>query len=275
MPENPPRPQPAGAAPREHWLLISHAFNMDGRAASLTVTDRVPWLQAAGVELHVVSAITGERSAACDHHQVYPAGPSALRFDLRHRLARRFGKGLRYRLVTVTVSTLLAPLIAIERVAWGLSSNWSWARPAARMGRRLARRHPMRLVYSSGGEWSAHEAARRIHERTGLPWIAEIHDPLVIRGGPDDDGRAPRPTREGRRLQRLVVHRGGARTRAGPQSRARRARLRGAAGRTGASHALESPVPRSHAPRVFRRAGRHAIALRRAGGDASAARRAA
>ena len=26
---------------RSKWLIISHAFNMDGRAASLTITDKI------------------------------------------------------------------------------------------------------------------------------------------------------------------------------------------------------------------------------------------
>lgn len=195
--------QASKAAPRAHWLLISHAFNMDGRAASLTVTDRVASFQAAGVELHVVSAITGDRSTACEHIQVLPAGPAALRFDLRHRLRRSLGKGLRYRLLTVGISVILSPLIAIERALLGLSSNWSWATPAARAGMRVIRRTPIDVIYSSGGEWSAHEAARVLNRRTGIPWIAEIHDPLVVRESPDDDGRVPRRTREGRRLQRL------------------------------------------------------------------------
>ena len=33
----------------KRWLIISHGFNMDGRAASLTVTDKIPYLQDQGV----------------------------------------------------------------------------------------------------------------------------------------------------------------------------------------------------------------------------------
>ena len=46
-------------AKSKKWLLISHAFNMDGRAASLTITDKIPYFLEAGVQPIVLSAITG------------------------------------------------------------------------------------------------------------------------------------------------------------------------------------------------------------------------
>ena len=57
-------------APAETWLLLTHAFNMDGRAASQTVTDKIPHLLARGIRPIVVSAVTGRRDAALEHHQV-------------------------------------------------------------------------------------------------------------------------------------------------------------------------------------------------------------
>ena len=46
-------------AEKKRWLILTHAFNMDGRAASLTITDKIPYLLEAGVEPIVFSAITG------------------------------------------------------------------------------------------------------------------------------------------------------------------------------------------------------------------------
>ena len=60
----------------KRWLIISHGFNMDGRAASLTVTDKIPYLQDQGIELVVLSAITGERDTRFRHFQLLPWGPS-------------------------------------------------------------------------------------------------------------------------------------------------------------------------------------------------------
>ena len=187
----------------QRWLVISHAFNMDGRAASLTVTDKIPALRKAGIQMRVLSAITGRRDREVPHHQLLPLGPSALRFDFRHWLSQRVGRGLRYRCFTIAVSVVLAPAILLERLLVRLSSNWSWGLSASMFGRALARRGEFDLIFSSGGEWSAHWAAARLHRATGVPWIAEIHDPLVVRTDASDDGKSPRTTREGRFLQRL------------------------------------------------------------------------
>ena len=36
-----------GGHPR-YWLILAHCFNMDGRAASQTITDKLPFIQAGG-----------------------------------------------------------------------------------------------------------------------------------------------------------------------------------------------------------------------------------
>jgi len=43
-------------------------------------------------------------------------------------------------------------------------------------------------VYSTGGAWSAHLAGLWLKKVTGIKWIVEIHDPLVIRKSPVDIG---------------------------------------------------------------------------------------
>ncbi len=53
-----------GLQSNRRWLLLSHAFNMDGRAASLTITDKIPYFLEAGVQPIVLSAITGLKDIA-------------------------------------------------------------------------------------------------------------------------------------------------------------------------------------------------------------------
>ena len=65
----------------QRWLLISHAFNMDGRAASLTITDKIPYLLEAGIKPVVLSGITGTKDDRFPHQQFLAWGPSAFRFD--------------------------------------------------------------------------------------------------------------------------------------------------------------------------------------------------
>ena len=186
-------------SPPRRWLILSHAFNVDGRAESVTITDKMPHLMAAGVKPVVLSSVMGARDTRFPHQQLLPWGPAGLRFDLRHLLARRWARGLMYRVLTLFVSIVLAPFIAIERLVGGLRSQWSWALPAAARGVALIRRGEVDLVYSTGGVFSAHLAGLWLKRRTGCRWIAEVHDPLVFPG-------SPLKSRQERFLARLEGH---------------------------------------------------------------------
>jgi hypothetical protein len=175
-------------AQQKNWLLLSHAFNMDGRAASLTITDKIPYFLEAGVQPIVFSAITGIKDERFPHHQLLAWGPAAFRFDFRHWVANQYGRGFIYKLLTRTASILLAPFIAIEKLILGYSSQWSWALPAFVRGYILIRRGKVDMIYSIGGAWSAHLAGVWLKRATGLPLISEVHDPLVIRKNPNDQG---------------------------------------------------------------------------------------
>ncbi len=163
------------------WLILSHAFNMDGRAASQTITDKIPHFLKAGIELQVLSAVTGEKDDRFRHDQLLPWGPSGLRFDFRHWVTVRFGRTWVYKVFTPLLSLLLSPFILLEKVLLGLSSHWSWAIPATIRGWWRIRTGQMGLVYSTGGAWSAHLAGWWLKKLTGTPWIVEVHDPLVQR----------------------------------------------------------------------------------------------
>ncbi len=189
--------------PKKKWLVISHGFNMDGRAASLTVTDKIPYLMDAGIEPIVLSAITGEKDSRFPHYQLLPWGPAGLRFDFRHYVATKYGRGWMYKILTPLVSALLLPFTALEKLLIGLSSQSSWSFAAAHRGEKIIKKQQIELIYSSGGAWSAHYAAYLIKKLTGKKWIAEIHDPMVIRDDPQDNGTAPRKSKDKRFLQRL------------------------------------------------------------------------
>jgi len=172
----------------KRWLILSHAFNMDGRAASLTITDKIPYFLEAGVEPTVFSAITGLKDNRFVHKQFLAWGPAAFRFDFRHWIANKYGRGFIYKVLTRSVSILLAPLIAIEKLFLGYSSQWSWSLPAFVRGYLLIRSGKIDVIYSIGSAWSAHLAGVWLKKATGLPLISEVHDPLVIRKSPNDQG---------------------------------------------------------------------------------------
>ena len=79
---------------KKRWLILSHAFNMDGRAASQTITDKIPYLLNAGIEPIVFSAITGIQDQRFPHYQYLAWGPAAFRFDFRHWVANKYGRGI-------------------------------------------------------------------------------------------------------------------------------------------------------------------------------------
>jgi hypothetical protein len=189
------------APPDEPWLILAHAFNMDGRAASHTITDKIPHLWAHRVRPIVLSAVTGRRDSAVEHHQVLPLGPAALRFDLRHVLRRRFTSRWAYNGVLGLVSLVLLPFYLLEKVFVRLETHWSWGPAAYLRGARIVREQRPAVIYSTGGANSAHWAGYRLAKRFGLPWIAEIHDPLVV------DGRCGMAADFARRLEARICAR--------------------------------------------------------------------
>ncbi|MDT7521936.1 glycosyltransferase [Rhodoferax sp. TBRC 17198] len=166
----------------QRWLVLSHAFNMDGRAASQTITDKLPHLEAAGIELVVLSGVSGSRDRHYEHYQLWPAGPAGIRFELRHVLRKHLGSPLMYRLVMLLLSLPLLPFMLVEKVLRPVESSWSWWLSAYVKGRLLARDRKFDLIYSTGGAFAAHLAGNALKRTLGVRWLAEVHDPLVMPG---------------------------------------------------------------------------------------------
>ena len=124
---------------KQRWLVLSHAFNMDGRAASQTITDKLPHLRAAGIELVVLSGVSGLKDALYEHHQLWPAGPAGFRFELRHVLRKHLTSPVVYRVVMLALSLPLLPFMLLEKLLRPVESSWSWWLSAYVKGRSLAR----------------------------------------------------------------------------------------------------------------------------------------
>lgn len=167
------------AKPVQRWLVLAHAFNMDGRAASQTITDKLPHLEKSGIELVVLSGVSGKHDTHFEHHQLWPAGPAGIRFELRHVLRKRLGYRVNYRVIMTLASLILLPGMVVEKLLWQVESSWSWWLSAYCKGRWLARHRPFDLVYSTGGAFAAHVAARHLKKALKVPWMAEVHDPLI------------------------------------------------------------------------------------------------
>ncbi len=163
----------------ERWLILSHAFNMDGRAASQTITDKIPFLLEKNIDPIIVSACTGKKDSLLPHYQIFPLGAAGLKFDLRHYLRGRLNKGIRYKILITLLSLALTPFILVEKIVFGLQSQASWAIPAYISSLYLIYKYKINVIYSTGGAYSAHLAGLWLKKTTNLKWIVEIHDPLV------------------------------------------------------------------------------------------------
>lgn len=166
-------------ASRQTWLLLSHAFNMDGRAASQTITDKIPHLLALGIEPIVLSAVTGTRDEIVEHHQLLPVSPVGLRFDLRFILRRHISSRVAYKAAVGLMTLLMLPFYVLEKLFIRLEPQWSWFITAYFVGARIIRVRKPVVIYSTGGANSAHLAGYLLARRFSLPWIAEIHDPMI------------------------------------------------------------------------------------------------
>ncbi len=90
-----------------------------------------------------------------------------------------------------------------ERMGRGSGESW-WVGPASRAAIQRHRERGFDAIISTGPPTFVHLAALRVAQATGLPWVADVRDPLVSdfdRGRPDD---AQLDTM--RRLEQTVMH---------------------------------------------------------------------
>lgn len=167
---------------RKSWLILSHCFNMDGRAASITITDKLPYLEQAGIEPIILSGISGSKDKKYKHFQFLPWAPAGWRFDIRHVIAMHIGRGHLYKVMVGLLGLLLSPFILVEKGLLGWSNQWSWAFPATLRSLWLIRKYKTAVLYTTGGAYSAHLAGYWIKRLTGIKWIVEVHDPMVKPG---------------------------------------------------------------------------------------------
>ncbi len=170
--------------PKQHWLILAHCFNMDGRAASQTITDRLPYLMQHGITPVVVSAPTGEKDTRFPHIQTISPAPSGLIFELRHIIKKGKIPPVWQSFFKIVISISCLPFYLLERVFVHLDSHWSWFITAAGKSLSLIKKYQPVLIYSTAGPSSTHLAGYLLHRITGIPWLAELHDPLVHKQGP-------------------------------------------------------------------------------------------
>ncbi len=163
----------------KNWLILSYLFNIDGKAASQTITDRIPLLLKEGVKPTVLSGPIGNRDNRFPHSRIFSCMPSGLQYELRFLLKKTdMHKWLR-ELLKALVTIIFLPLYILERIVIHLDTHWSWGFSGAARGLFCLFHNRPDLIYSTAGPSSTHLAAYFLHRLSGISWIAEIHDPLI------------------------------------------------------------------------------------------------
>ena len=164
---------------RTSWFILAHCFNMDGRAASQTITDRLPAIMQAGVQPVVLSAPTGERDNRFPHFQVISPAPSGVLFELRYIIKKETSSWLVEKALKAVLLLACLPFLIIEKLIVPLDSQWSWFLSATVRGFFIGRKYRPKVIYSTAGPPSTHVAGFFLHKLLKTPWVAELHDPLI------------------------------------------------------------------------------------------------
>ncbi|MCF8066983.1 MAG: glycosyltransferase [Desulfobacterales bacterium] len=163
----------------KHWLILAHCFNMDGRAASQTITDRIPYLLDRAVTPVVLSAPTGTKDDRFPHARVLSPAPSGIIFELRHIIKNKIQNNFARNIFKGLITLILLPFYIIEKIFIHLDSHWSWFLSAFPRSFFLIKKFKPRIIYSTAGPSSTHVTAFLLKKYFKLPWVAEIHDPLI------------------------------------------------------------------------------------------------
>ena len=162
------------------WFILAHCFNMDGRAASQTITDRLPYLTNKGIDFVVLSAPTGIKDTQFPHYQIISPAPSGIRFEMRFVIKNRFRNKKAQSILKAISAVLCFPFYFAEKVFLQFDSQWSWFLSASIKGSLIIKKHQPTLLYSTAGPPSTHLTAYILNKIYGIPWMAELHDPLIL-----------------------------------------------------------------------------------------------
>ena len=173
---------------RPRWLIVSYYANVDGRAASHHIDDRLPALRRAGIDATVLSSTLGPRHKNEQHIRVMSLWPSAILDELkagakRNRTHHPLLALLRL-ILQIAVAIPLALLSVVERKLFHRDKRWSWQFTAAARGWVWCKIHQPDIILSTGGPACSHEAALWLSRRCKLPLVCEFQDPLPFQYPP-------------------------------------------------------------------------------------------
>lgn len=168
-----------GEGRRRRWLVVSYFAHESGMACSHHIDDRLPLIRERGVDVTLLSTLIVPKNPAVDHMRVPTLSPSGIRFEVRQYFRKKNLPKWRFELIVTLLLLPVFPFYLLEKAILNIDTTWYWSPLAALRGYLFCRRNRPELVYSTGGPACAHIAAGWIAGWTGIPWVAELQDPLV------------------------------------------------------------------------------------------------
>lgn len=173
---------------KPRWLVVSYYANVDGRAASHHVDDRLAAFRACGIDVTVLSSMRGPRYKNEQHLRVFSLLPSAVHDELKAGFRRNRQHLVPVQFLRLVVQVLIAVPVAVfyifERFLLHRDKRWSWQFTAAVRGWLWSRSRRPDLILSTGGPASAHVAGGWLAHRLNVPLVCEFQDPLPFQYPP-------------------------------------------------------------------------------------------
>ena len=160
-------------------MVLSYHIGADAQAASHHIDERLPELRRRGIQFEVISSVCGARQQQFRHHRVASALFADQFREMHHVLHRTGWRQPAKKISLASLATLWLPLYVLEKTMLPLRATWSWSLSAAALGFFHCREFHPQMIYATGSSTAAHLAALWISRRTGIPFVAEFHDPIA------------------------------------------------------------------------------------------------
>jgi len=160
-------------------LVITYFTNEDGMACSHHIDDRLSVFRQMGVEPILLSSLCVPRHKEFKHFRVFSLSASGFRFEVRQVLRRLAKRNPWVSFLRHFIALFILPFYVFEKIFIRIDTTWFWRPLAVVVGARICRKMPIDFIYSTGGPPVAHVVGDILKKKTGLPWLAEVQDPLI------------------------------------------------------------------------------------------------
>jgi hypothetical protein len=160
-------------------LVVAYTFNVEGIPSAHHLMDRLPEAARHGVKFRVVSGLISRRMPGVGLIKVPPIFPGEIRFLLRWWSGRRFAPASLGRALWKLFFLPLLPLFLLERLLPFRDFTTSWSLPGSIAAILTGLLNRPDVIYSFGGRNCSHVAGYAASRVLGVPWVAQLQDPLV------------------------------------------------------------------------------------------------